>query len=150
MPKCRNCNKEITKFDKDMCPFCGTTHPFDVDNYETKDITRMIDNEGFNEKKLFKRKSLLCYSLLCIFLGTFGAHLLYLKKYINAVVIFIFNTFFVVGAGFLLAQLKFFSEDQFYFYFIVSYLINFTLYIIMGIIIYFKGDVVDSNNNALK
>jgi hypothetical protein len=76
MPQCKNCHREISKFDSDVCPFCGTPHPID-DNYKTKDMTQFVDPVS-GDYKLYKSKSKLVAGLLCALLGEFGAHSFYL------------------------------------------------------------------------
>ena len=37
MPKCKECGETITKFDKEICPYCGCKDPIDKDREETHD-----------------------------------------------------------------------------------------------------------------
>lgn len=76
MPICRNCHRTISKFDRDICPYCGTPNPI-ADNYETKDVTSFLNTTGKNQK-LYRSKSRLCAALLCLFVGEFGIHSFYL------------------------------------------------------------------------
>ena len=39
MPNCRNCGARITKFDKDICPVCGTKNPLQGVGSETMEVT---------------------------------------------------------------------------------------------------------------
>ncbi len=76
MPICRNCHRTISKFDRDICPYCGTPNPI-ADNYETKDVTSFLNTMG-KDQKLYRSKSRLVTALLCLFVGEFGAHSFYL------------------------------------------------------------------------
>lgn len=78
MPKCKNCKKNITKFDKQICPWCGEINPISGDNYQTTDITETIETIEFENKDEFKRKNKTNYILLSILLGIFGIDQLYL------------------------------------------------------------------------
>ena len=79
MPNCRNCGARITKFDKDICPVCGTKNPLQGVGSETMEVTGQIDLNGFAEgqKVICRRKKLLLYFLA---LGFTGAPFFYLKK----------------------------------------------------------------------
>ena len=78
MPTCRYCHKEISAFDKDVCPYCGTPHPID-DNYKTKDMTQFVDPVTGNYK-LYKSKTRKAAGLLCLFMGFSGAQYFYLEE----------------------------------------------------------------------
>ena len=99
MPKCRNCQKTISKQDQDLCPYCGTPHPVDPD-YKTQDITEFIDPLT-GEYKLYesKRKSLAL--LLSCLAGPFGACFFYLNKKIAGIISLIV-TILMITAGVLL------------------------------------------------
>ena len=86
MPQCKNCHREITKFDNDVCPYCGTVHPID-ENYKTKDMTQFVDPVSGNYQ-LYKSKTKKTAALLAIFLGWTGALFFYLgfkKKGLDAI-----------------------------------------------------------------
>lgn len=90
MPECRNCHREISKFDNDVCPYCGTPHPID-ENYKTKDMTSFVDPVT-GDYKLYKSKSKKTASILAFSCGYTGAPLFYLgfrKKGILALAIFL-------------------------------------------------------------
>ena len=71
MPYCKNCHKEITKFDEDICPYCGTKNPIDP-TYKTMDITSHIDPvKGTFE--LYKSRSQKTAAFLMMAFGYTGA-----------------------------------------------------------------------------
>lgn len=148
MPKCKNCGRIIPKADKDLCRYCGSREPFDLVTSETKDITQFIDYDP-SLNNAFKRKSLKKYSFLMLFLGIFAAHLFYVKKTKQAVVLLISNLIFIAGAGALI-MLGHFSDNFYPLYWIISFGILFLTYLILGVVIMFKGEVVDHDGHPLK
>lgn len=79
MPKCRVCGTRLTKFDKDICPVCGTKAPFGDEISETVDITSEIDinNPEFkNAIPRSRKKTFLLFALL----GWTGLPYFYLRK----------------------------------------------------------------------
>lgn len=79
MPNCRNCGARISKFDKDICPVCGTKDPLNGVSSDTAEVTAQVDLSNFKEgqKVLRRRKSLLFLFVSC---GFTGAGYFYLKK----------------------------------------------------------------------
>ena len=79
MPNCRNCGARITKFDKDICPVCGTKNPLQGVGSDTMEVTSQIDLNNFQEGQKVKcrRKKLLLFFLA---FGFTGAPFFYLKK----------------------------------------------------------------------
>ena len=84
MPSCRNCGARLSKFDRDICPVCGTLKPLEGVESETVEITSQVDLSGFQagQKVVRRRKTLLLYFLL---LGFSGAPFFYLKQKKNAI-----------------------------------------------------------------
>lgn len=148
MPKCKYCGRVIPKADKDICRYCGSSEPFDLVMSETKDITQFIDYDP-ELSKTFKRKSLKKYSFLMLFLGIFAAHLFYVKKLKQAVILLISNLIFIGGVGALL-MLAHFSDNFYPLYWIISFGFLFITYLILGIVMMFKGEVVDHDGHPLK
>ena len=96
MYKCKKCHQALTKFDKDICPYCGTVRPLEGQSDETQDVTQIIEAENIKKDFIdYKPKKLLVYSFLLGFLGIFAAHLLYLKMYVKATFLFLSNAFFI-------------------------------------------------------
>ena len=79
MPNCRNCGARISKFDKDICPVCGTKNPLDGVSSETVEITSQIDLNNFVEgqKVVCRRKKMLILFLAC---GFTASQFFYLKR----------------------------------------------------------------------
>lgn len=79
MPKCRFCGESITKFDKDICPFCGEKKPLEGVDNATIDITQFIETLPEDQKDIkFKQHKKIINILLCMFLGYFSADLFYI------------------------------------------------------------------------
>jgi TM2 domain-containing membrane protein YozV len=97
MPQCKNCHREISKFDSDVCPFCGTPHPID-DNYKTKDMTQFVDPVS-GDYKLYKSKSKLTAGLLCSLAGEFGAHSFYLGFWKRGLIELAISLVLIGGVG---------------------------------------------------
>lgn len=76
MPYCKNCHKEISRLDADVCPYCGEKRPIDED-YATKDMTSHIDPVT-GHYELYKSKSHKVYAILAMTVGFTGAHDFYL------------------------------------------------------------------------
>ena len=98
MPYCRTCHSKISKFDTDICPYCGTPHPIDP-NYETMDITRgfaSLQGQQYDLPKAKKRKIMI---LLCALLGFFGAHWFYILRPKRGAVSIAISAIIVGGLG---------------------------------------------------
>lgn len=84
MPKCKNCNNRIDRFNKDRCPICGVEHPFDGVSSDTIEITTNIDVDSVDtDYKPCRKKTLLFYFCL---LGIFGVPFFYLRKFKDGVI----------------------------------------------------------------
>lgn len=98
MLKCKNCGERLTKFDKEMCPYCGTKNP--IENMkDSSDTTQTLD-KILSEDSNYSIKSYKLWLILMMCLGMFSADLFYLKKYKNAIIrlsmnIIIFLIFFL-------------------------------------------------------
>ncbi len=76
MLKCRNCGQKLTKFHKEMCPYCGIKNPIE-DFTDSSDTTQAIDKIK-EEELVFNEKSYRNYTLFSLFLGIFSVDLFYL------------------------------------------------------------------------
>lgn len=121
MPNCRNCKREISRFDKDVCPHCGTLDPIG-DGYKTRDMTSFVD-PLHPDYKLYKSKSRKVTAILCLLLGFLGIHNFYLgfakKGWWEAVISLIIINVFGLG----LCLVSFFK--LFVMPYVVCYLIPF-------------------------
>lgn len=79
MPYCRNCNSRISKFEKDICPVCGTRNPLDGASSDTVEITSQLDVHGKDAKKMYDPHFRITAFILFSFIGWTGAGYFYLK-----------------------------------------------------------------------
>ena len=141
MPNCRNCGARISKFDKDMCPVCGTKNPLQGVSSETVEITSQIDLNGFVEgqKVVCRRKKLLVLFLAC---GFTSAQFFYLKKKGFAIFWLILNLLILGGLFTLLFMLP---GVHIAIAIIAPILATYILNSITGVIYYFLPDLKDGN-----
>ena len=149
MPKCRFCGESITKFDKDICPFCGEKKPLDGVDNSTIDITQFIETLPEDQKEVkFKQHSKIVNILLCMFFGYFALDLFYIgfvkfgliRLSINIlmnVVASIFLFFFIKELGLLWSILYPF------FAIMIVFFVN-------GIILFFSKDRKDAHGVLMK
>ena len=131
MPKCKYCHENITKFDKEICPFCGGKKPLEGVDDSTYDITQFVDIMKKSDQEVkFKQRKRVTNGLLCMFLGIFGADAFYLgfKK-----IGFIRLIIDIVIYAAIRLILFFFTELSFY-SFIIPFGVLFIIYFIIGII----------------
>lgn len=103
MPTCRNCGARLSKFDKDICPVCGTLDPLKGVSSETVEITSQVDLSEFQEgqKVVRRRKKML---ILFLSIGFTGLGFFYLKKKKEALFYIAINIL-LFTSGFLLLHL---------------------------------------------
>ena len=138
MPNCRNCGARISKFDKDICPVCGTKNPLDGVSSETVEITSQIDLNNFVEgqKVVCRRKKMLVLFLAC---GFTASQFFYLKKKKFAILWLIINLL-LMGITFFLISMV---QIPLPICIIISILITYILNSIVGAIYYFLPDLKD-------
>ena len=139
MPNCRNCGARISKFDKDICPVCGTQNPLEGVSSETVEITSQIDLNNFVEgqKVVCRRKKMLILFLAC---GFTASQFFYLKRKKFAIVWLIINLL-IIGLGFL--GLSMARNIPLAVAIIAPILLTYVLNAIMGTIYYFLPDLKD-------
>lgn len=131
MPKCKYCHENITKFDKEICPFCGGKKPLEGVDDSTYDITQFVDIMKKSDQEVkFKQRKRVTNGLLCMFLGIFGADAFYLG--FKKIGFFRLIIDIVIYAAISLI-LFFFTELSFY-SFIIPFGVLFIIYFIIGII----------------
>ena len=138
MPNCRNCGARISKFDKDICPVCGTKNPLEGVSSETVEITSQIDLNNFVEgqKVVCRRKKMLVLFLAC---GFSAAQFFYLKRKKFAVLWLIINLVIMAAVYFLISMFR----TPLAVCIIVVVLSTYVLNSIMGAIYYFLPDLKD-------
>ena len=138
MPNCKNCGARISKFDKDICPVCGTKNPLEGVSSETVEITSQIDLNNFVEgqKVVCRRKKMLILFLAC---GFTAAQFFYLKRKKFAVLWLIINLVIMAAVYFLISMFR----TPLAVCIIVAVLSTYVLNSIMGAIYYFLPDLKD-------
>lgn len=147
MPTCRNCHKEISAFDKDVCPYCGQPHPID-ENYKTKDMTQFVDPVSGNYK-LYKSKSRKATGFLCLFLGFTGAPFFYLEEFKKGIISVVATLLIVGGIGTALFMLVPMTRGLGLAY-IIAFLLNWIYYIVLSFVFFFKDSLKDGNGEFLR
>lgn len=148
MPKCKNCGKDLIIDDKDICPYCGENHPFDINN--ENDQTQFIDEiTDLNNQPIYKRRKFNVYITLFLILGIFGAHHFYAKKMVQGFFVLVINALFIVGFGFLLNYVCSFTPELSYLGFVISFGICFIIYLILGLIAMFRHNTLDGEGQVI-
>ncbi len=144
MPTCKNCHREISVFDADVCPYCGTAHPID-ENYKTKDLTGFVKTMN-GPYKLYKSKSKKTAGFLCVFLGLLGAQEFYLGFWKRGLLAILGTALLVGGIGsllyFTIPSLQAIGSYG------IPLLLGFLAYAILGAR-YFRGDSRDARGEPL-
>lgn len=147
MPKCKYCGENITKFDKEICPFCGGKKPLEgVESY-TVDITQTINTVDKKTVENYKQHSKLANSLLCMFLGIFGADSFYLGHFKLGISRLLVGLIYIIS---LFCILYFAVNLEILYSLLISIGSIFIVYFILGIIGLFLNSRKDSNGAFLK
>ena len=145
MAKCKYCGEEISRLDKENCPFCGGRRPLEGVDDSTQDMTKAL--EDLQDLDFEPRtKSKLVAGLLAIFLGIFGAHEIYLGKFKTALIIFLIHVVGIGGIG----TAMFFSFLPNAFAYLIPFFFFEAIAIIIGLNIILRPDIVDSKGEFLK
>ena len=92
MPKCKECGETITKFDKEICPYCGCKDPIDKDREETCDITQAISTfsspKDENVKvKEHKKEDMIIFDMQFLFPLIIGLSALLLENIVFSLIV---------------------------------------------------------------
>lgn len=148
MPYCRNCGARITKFEKDICPVCGTRNPLDGASSDTVEITSQLDLSNKENKKIYKMHFRLNTFIFFVFLGWTGAGFFYLDFKKRGLIWLAINLVVILGLSALFAFVVLDPKNWLAYAapFSVAYLAN------IGIGIYYlcKKDVKDGNGEFIR
>lgn len=151
MPKCKYCGERITKFDKEICPYCGEKNPIDESQGMTVDITEAINTIDKSDEvlKQYKTKSKVLNAVLCMFLGFFGLDLLYLGFKKRCIIRLIINVVLYLS---LMITFYFTMEDKTnaFMIFALPAIIVFGIWLVVGLIFLLITNKKDSNGVFLK
>ena len=137
MAKCKYCGENITKFDKEICPFCGGKDPIDYTKQDTCDVTQTINtisNEKKEELALKEHKRSVSF-ILCLLLGLFGIDSFYLG-FKKEGIIRIASTLVIYGGLFLIFFFTVF-KDNLVLALTIPLAIIYVIYIILSIVLLF-------------
>lgn len=140
---CKNCHEKLTKFDKDICPYCGTKNPI-LDDEDSSDTTKTIDIIKENDKSLMKHNNLV-FNLLLMFLGMFSIDLFYIKKIKNALIRLLVNVLFFVIL-FLIIYLI--NNELLILSLVLPFSVLFVFYFILGLISLISGKRIKDFNGV--
>ena len=146
MPKCKNCNADLSRLDKEVCPFCGTLHPFEGIENQTEDLTKAFDPLLEDDLKPKHKKRIVVF-FLAIFLGIFGVHLYYMGKFKKGLIVLGSFIGFEALAGLLIF---FLSPLNNVWAFLIPYFVFELLMIITGVALLLRHDIVDSHGDFLE
>jgi TM2 domain-containing membrane protein YozV len=146
MPQCRNCHRQISNYDKDVCPFCGTPNPIATD-YKTQDMTQFVDPLT-GDYKLYKSKSKKATGFLMLFLGVFGAPYFYVKKTVAGIIVLASSLAIIGGIG----SLLFFLVPALHnaLGYLIPFLALFVIYALLSIRIFTADSLKDGNGEFLR
>lgn len=144
MARCRSCNKQISRLDKDYCPYCGAPNPISA-TYETQDMTKEFGFSFANES-LAKTKSHHAYGLLCMFLGYFGIHEFYVGKPRRGIIEILITLFIVGGIG----SIVFFLAWPNVFAYLIPFFAIWVIDVIWGIFLYRANSIKDGKGELLR
>ena len=147
MPYCRNCGSRITKFDKDMCPICGTKQPLQGVNSDTVEITTELKIHTVEGKKQYQAHFRLTTFLLFALIGWTGAGFFYLKFKKTGLIWLLSNLLVLGGLGALFVLLIGYKEVVGY---LVSPAIVYVANIATGFFFLFKKDIKDGNGEFIR
>lgn len=144
MAKCKYCGQNISRLDKEICPFCGGKKPLDGTDTTTQDITKVL-GEVINPKEV-KHHSKVFAAILAFLFGFLGLHSLYLKKYKVALITLAISVGLIGIGGILL----YFLVLKNIFAFLIPYFVIEAIMIAVGISYLVRHDVTDGNGEFLK
>lgn len=144
MPNCRSCGTRLTKFEKDLCPICGSKNPLEGVSSETIEITSQIDGVSEQLKGFHQKSRSVCF-ILSIFIGFSGAAYFYQRKILKGFLWFIGNLFIYGG----LAATFFFLELG-WLTWVLPIIIVYVINIAMGFYFLYIRDYKDGGGNFLK
>ena len=145
MPVCKNCGARISKFDKDICPVCGSKKPLEGVTSETIEITSEIKlgNPEFKAYKETKRSVML---LMFVLFGIFGGGFFYAKFKRMGLFWLAINLIFIGGIGSILA---FLTKIPVLWGYLIPLFITIGFNIIAGLFFFLKHDMKDGNGEFI-
>lgn len=143
MLKCKNCGEKLTKFNKEICPYCGFKEPFDEEDLET-DTTGRIDIVSVNSTPItdYEKKSMKRFVFLTSLAGFSGAGFFYIKRKTAFIVSLLFNICLLLG----FALVFYFSTKNIFLTIILPIVIDYIINIIFSFLVYKRLISIHDNN----
>lgn len=145
MAKCKYCGAEISRLDKDNCPFCGGRKPLEGIDSSTQDMTKALEDLASLEDAP-KSKSKILAAILAFVLGIFGVHCYYLGKYKVGLIVLGISVISISGVG----SILYFALLHNVFGYLIPLFIMEALMIGVGVSYLLRHDVVDANGEFLR
>lgn len=146
MAKCKYCNAQISRLDKEICPFCGGLRPLEGVDNTTQDFTKAFEPLS-EEAKNIKYKSKVVTAVLAFLIGFLGGHSFYLGfKKVGFITIAI-SLALIGGLGSLLFFTNLLHNAL---AFLIPYFAIEACMIDVGVSCLIKHDVVDARGEFLK
>lgn len=143
MAKCKYCGAEISRLDKDNCPFCGGRKPLEGMDDSTQDMTKSLAELNIEAPK---QKSKLIAAILAFTLGMFGVHSYYLGKYKIGLIILAITLGSIGGVG----SILYFAIMHNVFGYLIPLFVMEAIMICVGVSILVRHDVRDNTGEFLK
>ena len=138
MPACRNCGARLTKFDKDVCPVCGTKNPLEGVTSDTVEMTSFINMEQNRDVRVKKKSTM----LFCSFIAGFtGLPFFYLHAIKKGIICLLLNLAYF-GMSFVLFYLVLEVQPAII-AIILNIIIMYFVNALVGIELYFKDSLKD-------
>ena len=143
--KCKHCGENISRLDKDVCPFCGGLKPLEGVTNETQDITKALSEVELDKVKVHQKRRLIAF-FLEFFLGIFGADNFYIGKWKRALIFIAISIVLITGGGFAL----FFTGIGNAWAFLIPMFVDMVGHIVFSLNYLFRHDIKDSKGVFLK
>lgn len=147
MHKCKYCGAQLSKLDKDVCPFCGGKKPLEGAENVTEDFTKSLDSLREEDRNNLEPKSKLIFIILTVFLGVFGIHAFYLGYKRNGIIAFLITATLVAGCG---SILFFTGSVPNALAFLIPYFVLEGLAILNALILISRSDLKDARGEFLR
>ncbi len=144
MPSCKYCHRNISKFDSDICPYCGERDPIDS-SYKTKDVTQFVDPYS-GEYELYRSKSKKTMLIFMFTLGFSGAPYFYIGKKKEGFISLLVSLLFIASLG----SLLFFTCLNNALAFLIPLFALYLFYAVLGLVKKNSDSLKDSNGEFLR
>jgi len=144
MPKCRNCGSQLSKFDKDICPICGTKEPLKGVTSDTLEVTSEISLDADVAFRVCLKRTMFIFFVT---LGVFGAGFFYLKK-IKTGIIWLICHLFVIAIAIL--SLYNFANLSLQLSIILPICVGYLLNILIGIVFCLNPSLKDGEGEYVR